>query len=426
MHRFHKVCRSVAGLALAGVTACSGGDNNEVLGPQPAGANAIFQNYVALGNSVTAGVQSRGISDATQRQSFALLLARQMGTRYAYASLAGRGCNPPVTNFQTQAGGTTAAPITAAARPTICDLRSATTTDILNNVAVPNASSFDPTDADGTPFSNILTSLILGGKTQVQRALDARPTFASIWIGNNDVLGFAVQDGRTAAPTGLAGMTPVATFQTNYTAMLNALVAGAPGLEGILVGAVQVSSLPIMFPAAALSNPAFKAGFDLLAGTPTTLDASCLPGGAGFTSLINTFLAFQIRTVGAAGGFPPSIVCVAGGASGLVPAPVGDILVLEPSEQVTLTARIDAYNAHISAEATRLNFAYYDPNPTLLALRAAGTVITNVPTLGATNTFGTGMSLDGVHPGAAVHRTLANELIPVINTKYGTTLALVP
>lgn len=423
MHRFHTLGRPALGLTLAALlAACSGGDNNEVLGPQPAGPNEIFQNYVALGNSITAGFQSSGMTDATQRQSYAFLLAQQMGTRYAYASLFGRGCTPPVTNFQTQTGGTTAAPISAAARPTICDLRTAATTAaILNNVAVPGATSFDPTSAT-TPFSNTLTTLTLGGRTQVQKALEAKPTFATIWIGNNDVLGFAVQDGRTNAPTGLAGMTPVETFRTNYSNMLNQLTAGAPDLKGVLVGVVQVSNAPIMFAAAAMSNAAFKGGFDAIAGTPTTLDASCLAGGAGATSLINTFLAFQIRT----GAHPAIVACVPGGASGALPAPVGDILILHPAEQVTLSTRINDYNAHIQAEATRVGFAYYDPNPTLVTLRTANTLVRTTPTWGATNTFGTGMSLDGVHPGAAVQREIANALIPVINAKYGTTLALVP
>ena len=424
MHRFYTVFRTAAALGAAGALAACGDSNNKVVGPRPAGVNSIFQSYVAIGNSITAGYSASGITDATQRQSYAFLLGQQMATRFAYPSLAGRGCNPPVANFQTQAGAGT---ITAAQRPTICDLRtSATATDILNNVAVPNASSYDPTDADGTAFSNILTSLFLGGKTQVQRALEAQPTFVSIWIGNNDVLGFALRDGRAAAPTGLAGMTALATFQTNYTAMLNELVAGAPGVKGILIGVGQVASLPLMVPAIAFSSPVFKGGFDALAGTPTTLDASCVPGGAGANSLVNVFMAFQIRTLGAAGGFPPIVACVAGGQSGLIPAPVGDVLVLDAAELATISARITAYNAHISSEATRIGFAYYDPNPTLATLRAAGTVITNIPTLGITGTFGTGMALDGVHPGPTLHRTIANELIPVINAKYSTTLVLVP
>src|SRR6185503_5977749 len=122
-------------------------------------------------------------------------------------------------------------------------------TDVINNVAVPGASSYDPVGTS-TPFSNILTSLFLGGKTQVQKALENQPTFASIWIGNNDVLGFAVGDGRAAAPTGLAGMTSVANFTANYDAMITQLTTGAPGIKGVLIGVVQVANAPIMFSAA--------------------------------------------------------------------------------------------------------------------------------------------------------------------------------
>jgi lysophospholipase L1-like esterase len=422
MFRIPKVSRSAIALSIAAVVAaCTGDSNNEVLGPNPAGANDIFQSYVAIGNSITAGYQSSGISDATQQAAYPRLLAIQMGTRYAYPSLFGRGCAPPVANFQTQVGAGT---ITAAQRPTICDLRTgATATDILNNVAVPGASSFDPT-TPSTPFSNILTSLFLGGKTQVQKALAAKPTFATVWIGNNDVLGFAVGDGRTTAATGLAGMTAVATFQTNYNTMITQLTAGAPGLKGVLVAVVQVANAPIMFPAAALSSAAFKTGFDQIAGKPTTLDSSCLPGGAGATSLINTFLAFQIRS----NVHPAIIACVPGGASGAIPAPVGDVLVLDPTEQVTVQTRINAYNTHIQAKATEIGFAYYDPNATLVALKssAATALIRTTPNFAATGTFGTGMSLDGVHPGATVQREIANALIPIINAKYSTTLALVP
>jgi lysophospholipase L1-like esterase len=416
MFRLAKVSRSAAALvAVALVGSCT--NNDEVLGPRLTGTRAIFQSYVALGNSITAGFQSGGITDATQRQSYAFLLAQQMGTRYAYPSLAGVGCPPPVINFQTQARptGTTG---------TTCQLRNPLLiTDILNNVAVPNASSFDPT-ANATPFTNALTSLFLGGSTQVQRALQAKPTFASIWIGNNDVLGFVVQDGRTNAPTGLAGMTPVATFTANYDNMIAQLTAGAPGLKGVLIGVVQVANAPIMFPASALSIPAFKAGFDAIAGVATILDPSCLAGGAGATSLINTFYPFQIRT----GAIPSNIIaCVPGGASGLLPPPLGDILVLDPAEQTTVSTRITAYNTAISAKANTLGWAFVDPNPLLIQLRAANTLVATLPNYGsATAPFGSGMSLDGVHPAAGVQREIANAVIAGINAKYSTTLTPVP
>ncbi len=393
--------------AIVALAACS--DKAEVLGPP---VPDIFKSYVAMGNSITAGYQSGGISDATQRQSYAFLLAGRMGTQYHYAALANPGCPAPIINFNTQARPTGAPP---------CALRLASSiTDILNNVAVPGASSFDPADRDGTPFSNALTTFILGGKSQVQRALQANPTFVSIGIIGNDYLSFAIQDGRTAA---LANITPVATFSANYDAMLAELIAGAPGVKGVILGNVLPTNPPIMFAASAMSNATFKAGFDAQAGTVTTLDPSCVAGGAGATSLINTFLAHQIR----AGAHPPIVACVPGGQSGALPAPVGDVLILDPAEQTTVNTIVSGYNQYLQGTANSIGFAYYDPNTILNSLKAAGTLVRATPNYAsATAPFGTGMSLDGVHPALAVHREIANALIGVINAKYGTTLGLIP
>jgi lysophospholipase L1-like esterase len=396
--------------AVMALAACS--SDKKLLGPTTPVGGDIFKSYVAMGNSITAGYQSGGIVDSTQRQSYAFLLAGRMGTQYHYASLAKPGCPAPIINFNTQAR-----PAGAPA----CALRSTSSvTDILNNVAVPGASSYDPTAVAGTPFSNALTTFILGGKTQVQRALDASPTFVSIGIVGNDYLSFAVQDGRTAA---LAGITPVATFSANYDKTIAQLLAGAPDVKGIIIGNVLPTNVPILFAASAMSNAAFKAGFDAQAGTTTSLDPSCLSTGSGANSLINTFLAHQIR----AGAHPPIVACVPGGESGALPAPIGDILILDPSEQTIINTIVSGYNTYLQTKANSIGFAYYDPNTILTTLRAAGTLIRATPNYASPiQPFGTGMSLDGVHPAATVHRELANALIAVINAKYGTTLGLVP
>src|SRR5690606_17108826 len=145
----------------------------------------------------------------------------------------------------------------------------------LNNVAIPGATSLDPTAEAGTAASNALTQFILGGKTQVARALDANPTFVSIWIGNNDVLGAAVAGILTPVPGATAGVTPVAQFQANYDAMMDGLSAGTSLRGGVLIGVVQVAAAPILFPAPAVLNPQFKAGLDSLAGQALAVDASC-------------------------------------------------------------------------------------------------------------------------------------------------------
>jgi lysophospholipase L1-like esterase len=408
MFKLTTLTRVAAVSAVMALAACN--SEKKLLGPTLAGD--LFKSYVALGNSITAGYQSGGITDSTQRQSYAFLLASRMNTQYHYASLKSPGCPAPIINFNTQVRPTGAPP---------CALRNPSSiTDILNNVAVPGASSYDPTAVNGTPFSNALTTFILGGKTQVARALDARPTFVTIGIVGNDYLSFAVQDGRTAA---LAGITPVATFTANYDKTIAALLAGAPDVKGVIMANVLPTNVPILFAAAAMSNPGFKALFDAQAGTTTTLDPSCVAGGAGANSLINTFLAHQIRAL----AHPPIVACVPGGASGALPAPIGDILILDPTEQTTINTIVSGYNTYLSNKANAIGFAFYDPNTLLTTLKAAGTVIRSTPNYAsATAAFGTGMSLDGVHPSAAVHRLLANDLIALINTKYGTTLTPVP
>ena len=401
MHRLTRLSRVAALGAVLALAACD--NNKDLLGPTTPAGGEIFRSYVALGNSITAGFQSNGINDSTQRQSYAKLLAGQMGTQYHYASLADRGCPPPIANTQTGA-------LVGSAPDSTCDLRNASSvTDVLNNVAVPGARVLDPTSAS-TVASNALTTFILGGKTQVAKALDARPTFATIWIGNNDVL--------QPALSGLYQpiVSTQAQFQTSYDALIAQLLAGAPDIKGVLIAVAQVQNLPSVSAGSILfASPAARGAINAGTGKTVVIDASC----NGSTSLVNVpSIVLAIR----AGTHPQVIAC----AKGIYPAPVGDVYVLDPAEQVILTGAINAYNDYIRTKAAAIGFAYYDPNVLFAASRASG-AIPAFPNFGsATATFGALISLDGVHPTGAAHKLIANELIGVINTKYGTSLQPVP
>src|SRR5205823_4379944 len=95
------------------------------------------------------------------------------------------GCPPPLNNTLT--GTRVPLPNGTATTGTTCLLRNpASISATLNNVAVPGITSLDPTVSGGTPNAqnaNPLVQLILGGKTMVQKALDAQPTFATVWVG---------------------------------------------------------------------------------------------------------------------------------------------------------------------------------------------------------------------------------------------------
>jgi lysophospholipase L1-like esterase len=404
MSRLTNITRLIAVAGVLAVAACEASE--DAVGPTGL-ANPIFLRYVAIGNSITAGFQSNGINDSTQRQSYAFLLAQQMGTRFAYPALAKPCCPPPIANTQTGAlaeGGTAGS----------CALRSpSSVTAVLNNVAVPGARALDPTSGS-TAASNALTTFILGGKTQVQRALEADPTFVTVWIGNNDVLQAGLSGILVATPAlGQNGIesTPDE-FQTKYDAMIDQLTAGAPNVKGVLIGVAQVGNLPSMSAGGLIyGSLAAQAGISAAAGQLVTV----LPNCSGSASLIDVpQLAAAIR----AGSHPAVISC----APGALPAPVGDVFVLDPQEQATLSATITAYNDYIEAKAAEIGFGYWDPNDLFAAARASGQIPPFPNLASPTQTFGPLISLDGIHPSAAAHVLIANALIDVINATYGTSL----
>ncbi|HTE45935.1 MAG TPA: SGNH/GDSL hydrolase family protein [Gemmatimonadaceae bacterium] len=407
MSRTHAVVRGALLLGAAGaMVAC--GNEPPVLGP--AVVDPLFKSYVSIGNSITAGYQSGGINDSTQRLAYPVLLARQMGTRMAYPSLVMPGCPPPISNTLTGAR------VGVGSNAGTCGLppRSGITAN-LNNVAVPGIATADPT-MDVGPNANPLVELFLGGKTMVQKALDIQPTFATVWVGNNDILAPALG--------GLpAGATTVPTFISNYAKMITQLMAGAPALKGVLIGVVQVAQTPLMFQAGLIdASAAVRGAASQVAGRPVTLDPiTCAGAAAGALVNFQYLPAIAARTP-AQGG---AIYCqkVAGGGTG----DPGDNGILDVAEQATVTATINGYNAYIKAKADSIGFAYYDPNPTLAAFRTSG-AIPPFPNLTTPTTliFGQYFSLDGVHPSAAAHVVLANDLINVINTKFGTKLVALP
>ncbi|MDB4913679.1 MAG: lipolytic protein family [Gemmatimonadetes bacterium] len=412
MFRLNGLTRVAAIGAFATLAGCE--SKVETLGPATPAGGDIFKSYISIGNSITAGYQSGGINDSTQRQSYAVRLASAMGTRFAYPSINMPGCEPPYAN------GLTAARL-GNAPPNTCALRAqGSVTDILNNVAVPGARVLDPISTS-TVASNVLTQLILGGKTQVQKALDAKPTFATIWIGNNDVLIAGLTGLLTPFSTISPGIVSTQTqFQASYDAMISQLTAGAPGIKGVLIGVVQVAGLPSMVSGGLIaSSPTIQATLSAAAGTPVTIYPNCV----GSTSLVDVpQLVQQIKAFNAAtgAGHPPVVACEK--SSPPFPAPVGDIFILDSQEQQTLTAAINAYNAYIKTKADAIGFAYYDPNPLFAAQRANGSIPAFPNFQSTTATYGALISLDGVHPTGAAHALIANDLISAINAKYSTHL----
>jgi lysophospholipase L1-like esterase len=418
MIRTNRFSAAVLGLLLA-VAACENDTVNRPFNATP--IDPLFDRYVAMGNSITAGFQSGGILDSTQRQSYAVLLAQAMHSPSFLPILNRPGCPPPYTNVftQTRLTPTGFPPSTG----TSCYLRTNNATSAapyISNTAVPGAEVIDIyNNFDATSNANNLTQFILGGLTQVQMMRKAQPTFVSVWIGNNDVLGAATNSTNAGDSTRI---TPVATFQANYTGVVDS-IADANPQGAVLVGVANVTAIP--FFSAGATYFAIKAGLvPGVAFPPTfTVSTNCAPistgiPGARGDSVLVPFPYGAALIQAAAGGAATNLDCA---------DTVAAIVV--PSELVKLVGAVTAYNAHISSQATAQGWAYYDPNPALDSLRTVATAVRPFPLLGqpcSANPFGTAFSCDGVHPSAATHRLIATKLKDAINAAYGTAIPPIP
>ena len=371
---------------------------------------ALMSRYVAMGNSITAGFQSDGINDSTQRQSYAYLITQAAGAPYYYQSLRGRGCRPPMVlnalPTPTRVGGGTAS---------TCDLVAPAEHPWLSNVAVPGARAIEMTD-NSTSGPNPLLTFILGGRTEAQAMAAAQPTLVTMWAGNNDVLGALT---NSANPGVSAAVTSQGNFDAAYDAALDAIEA--TGAEAMLIGVADVTVIPYTSSGAVIWCAKTGACGAPAAALPLTftVNNNCSPMAAGLGAKGDSILVPWTK-------FVPLIGAAAGGAATSLDCSV-DAAVVTPAEYLVMRNAVTGFNAHIQAEAAARGFDYWDPNPTLLARKAAGQIPV-FPDLSALATgkvgFGPLFSLDGVHPNATAHILIADSVAAHLNAAFGTTITL--
>ncbi|MCS4031830.1 hypothetical protein GGQ02_000189 [Salinibacter ruber] len=400
--------RFLAGALLLVLPLLSGCDDETLTAPQT--QNDLFSSYVSIGNSITAGFQSGGINTQTQLESYAELLSKQMGTSFGIPELATPGCPPPFVSFFNEDG------VPAPQRPeetsqATCGFRNPVSPLTLNNVAVPNAQTLDVL-SNQTSSTNALTQFILGGRTQIEAALDADPTFATVWIGNNDVLDPALQ--------GTANVTPPSTFKSQYTNVLDSLTSSPNFQGGVLVGVANVTFTPFFSPGPVYfgldQQGQFPQNFNVASNCdtqdPNTDLTPLVPLEYGF-SLIGQAIQNPGQTV--------TLDCQA-----------ANTPVLTLTEVSTLAETVQQYNAFIQQQAQQrdLDLAFFNPNDVLGALYTnedgdedpTNDLIPKFPARDSDQPFGQFFSLDGVHPSSATHRVITNRLIDTINDQYDTSL----
>ena len=419
MDRSNDLSRFVAGALVALLTLTSACDKDSLQPPTATNVapsvQSLFTRYVALGSSITAGLQSGGINDSTQLEAYPVLLARQMGLQTPTATtswtnewntplMQGPGCPPPYTNIFTQerlAGGDA----------TTCLYRKQAIPTFVNSLAFPGADvveTFTYYDPSIVPSAtDVYKTFLLGGQTQIQAARAMDPTFLTIWIGNGDILDALLDETDPGNPS----LYPTAMeFAATYRQMMDSIDTFPSVSGGAILGVVQVTAAPY----ASVGGAYYQASL----GIPTlTVDLNCLakaeiPGTTDSASVLIPF-HYGAPIMGAAAlGVPQTIDCS-----------VDEVI--SPTEAIGMIVAVTQYNMAIAAEAAERDWIYLDPNALLAGLAQDPAAIRPLPAYDpadpqhVTAPFGWALSLDGLHPSGQAHVLVADALIEAINAKYG-------
>lgn len=292
------------------------------------------------------------------------------------------------------------------------------------NMGVPGAKSFHlPFAGYGNPANgagnynpyyarfavNPATSSILGD------ALAVNPTFYSLWIGNNDVLLYAINGGSSDA------ITLTATFTASVTAVVQALKA--KGAKGVMANIPDISSLPyfntIPYNALALTDQS----------QVTALNAAYGNGALGISFKIGANAMViedqsapmkmrQIRSTELVClSLPTDSIKLKGWGS---QKPVPAKYILDDNEIASVKAAIIAFNASLATIATQNNVPLIDMNANLLLAKAG--FISGGMKFNTSFISGGLFSLDGIHLTPRGYAVVANYFIDGINTYYKATV----
>ncbi len=342
-----------------------------------------------------------------------------------------------------------------------------------NNLGVPGAKSFHLTLAGYGNFANIgstanpyavYLNIADGTNTILGEAAAQAPTFFTLWVGNNDILGYGTSGGTggdsstsPAYGTGSGDITdPVNVFAPTYNALVTTLTAG--GASGVLINIPSIVDIPFFttvpfnaIPLDAATAAATNAAYATYNGGLATAVAGSLItqseadqrtisfaegqnaivmeddsltdlSGLGLPSirqataddyilLSTSSLLGTLRTIG-----DPSTVIGVGSA-------LTDAEALTATEAAEIEAAREAYNTTIAGLASANdNLALFDAAALLADLSDGNGISYGTGNVDSTFATGGAFSLDGVHPTAKGYAIIANGIIDTLNESFNADL----
>src|SRR2546428_8579408 len=329
-----------------------------------------FISYIAIGDSLTAGFISGSLNEKGQSAAYPVLLPAQRRTFMSLPLVASPGIPNEIE-------------LVSATFPPVIRLKpgvsAGRTFPLLmpTNLAVPGHTADDALRRRPklpiVPDQTILTNLILGlpglvvpiapTGSQVELAEFLRPTFVTIWLGNNEILG--------PATAGNSNAVPFEQFRAAFGEIINRVLA-----TGAKIAVANVADVPSA--AYFLSIPEIAAA----AGVPAAL--------------------LQGLAQAAAGVGPNDLVLVTGLNSfaqilqGQAPGPLAPEFVLTEDELKKLRAVTKQYNDYIAQLGAETSFPVVDFNTLGRTIRRDGITVGNLRLTGLP--LGGIYSLDMIHP----------------------------
>ncbi|KAF2332049.1 G-D-S-L family lipolytic protein [Flavobacterium nitrogenifigens] len=437
--------------------------------------SADFSKYVALGDSFAAGFSDNALFIKGQQGAYTNIIAQQFAliTNATFSTpltsdniggllLGGNIISGPRLYFN----GKVPVPVDGVPTTEV----TAHLSGAFNNLGVPGARSYHlvapgygnvagvATGKANPYFARFASS---PNTTVLADAIAQSPTFFSLWIGGNDVLGYATSGGTGKDQTGNmdpstysgSDITDPTVFKMVYSNIINGLTA--KGAKGVIANLPNITSLPyfttvpynpvgLTAEKAAQLNAgyaAYNGGLQQLkalglinadevakrtinfvvGSNPVVIDDSYLTNLSAYglpsyrqATKDDLVVLTAMNFIGTLVGEDPSKV------NG-VSVPLADKWVLTKDEIAEVARATKSYNETIVEVATAKNLAILDTEALMKQIAGAGITV-NGFTVKSTFVTGGAFSLDGVHPSPRGYALIANKFIEAINAKYGSNL----
>ncbi|HEY7566459.1 MAG TPA: hypothetical protein VH762_02735 [Gemmatimonadaceae bacterium] len=406
--------RSCVGLLCLTIAACD--ESAQIVQPSPnkqvnsAAAPDWLRRYVAIGTSVSMGWMSDGVVAQTQEVAWPVQLTRIAQTNFIIPRIATPGCKAPlaapVITFKRMSG----EPANVSDATAICAPNEPGIVFPTQNLALPSALTSDalnttPELQAGPLLSRLYSRVLPPGETQVTAMEKLHPTFVSVELGANDILGI-----HSGVVIPGVSFVPFAVWSAQFSQVLDRV--GATTQRALVVGLGRdIAKLSSLRRGDELwaDRAAFLASFHVSVSGDCNDNRNLLVVPVLVPTAVATGLGRK------AAGLSPYVLSCAAGSS------TTQDRILTTAEAATVNRQLALMNDHARAQANSRGYAFFDleilygrPKPRFSA----------VSLMTSAAPYGTYISLDGLHPSAAGHAILAEGALRAINDRYRITLAM--